>query len=71
MIGTLIAIGIGVYVKGIVENEIENSYDKGYKEGYNNGYRKGHTDGYHSALVDWVLCDEKEEKKTDNYKEVN
>ena len=55
MLGTIIAIGLGIYVKGIIDDEIEKSYDRGYKKGYQDGYKKGYTNGYEYALTDWFI----------------
>ena len=55
MFGAIIAIGLGIYVKGVIDDEIEKSYDRGYKKGYQDGYKKGYTDGYEYALTDWYI----------------
>ena len=59
MLGTIIAIGLGIYLKGVLEDEIEKSYDRGYNKGYQDGYKKGYTDGYEYALTDWFIDNKK------------
>lgn len=57
MLGTIICVAIGVYLKQIVDHEIKESHDKGYREGYRDGYRKGYREGYQTGyettLKDW------------------